>query len=219
MAGAGIKAGAEATGQALKTAGTGISKGFEVAKNVTAPLSRIPSNIATNVATQQAKAQAVKSLPTKIAKLAAQDGVDVEDLKFIYKIPKSVKPIGKELLDTAKGFSSGAITKNPIEVVGRPIVQSIKYIEKKAGEVGKKIGEVSARIGNIGSPELKTSVFTKLKSVPGLNGLTEKNGVLNFKNTVLSTAETASDRKAIQSIFTSAIKSGKGPSKHLLRQE
>jgi len=63
------------------------------------------------------------------------------------------------------------------------------------------------------------SIFNSLKRVQGLNGLKVKSGILNFKDTVLTTAKTASDRKIIQEIFTDATKAGTGKSKHLLRQE
>jgi hypothetical protein len=63
-------------------------------------------------------------------------------------------------------------------------------------------------------------VFNNLKKVGGLDGLKiNKKGVLDFTDTVLTTAETRADRNAIQSMFTNALKKGTGKQKHLLRQE
>lgn len=183
-------------------------------------VSRIPSRIATNIAERQATRQTIKKLPTEIAQQSAQDGIDPGDVEFIYKIPKEQKEPLKKLFNVVKEFSRGNKQANPIEVVGKPIVQRIKELESARMEVGKKLGEISKTFGNVSSPELFSKVFDRLKRVPGLEGIkVNKNGVLNFSDTVLTTAETKADRKAIQSIFLNATKWGKGFKKHLLRQE
>jgi len=104
--------------------------------------------------------------------------------------------------------------------VGKPIVQRIKTLESKSAEVGAKLGKAADNLGLVTQPELFDPVLNGLKRVRGLEGLSiDSKGVLDFRNTVLASAETAGDRKAIQSIFTQAIKGGSGKSKHLLRQE
>lgn len=198
-------------------------KAFDSAKTVGGSIidsaSRLPSNFATNVAAKKARIDAIKSLPTKTAQLAAKDGVDIEDIKYIYNLPKSVKPAAKELVQSVKNFSAGATTENPIEVVGKPIIASIKIADKKASEVGKKLGTVAKNLGSVSREKASPAIMKELQKIQGLSGLRVKNGVLDFKNTVLATGETASDRNAIQGIFSAAIKSDSGVSKHLLRQE
>jgi len=181
---------------------------------------RIPSRIATNVAEKQATKEAIATLPTKIAKQAVNDGVDIADVKYLYTVPKEQKAVLKTLLKATQEFESGVSKTNPIEIVGKPIVERIKQLESARGTVGQKLGAVADTLGNVTTKEVYPSVFENLKKVPGLNGLKVNNkGVLDFTDTVLTTAGSASDRKAIQSIFSDAIKNGTGKQKHLLRQE
>jgi hypothetical protein len=186
---------------------------FEGAKN-------IPSRIATNVAEKQATREAIQQLPTQVAKKAVQDGVDMLDVKQIYSIPKEQKPLLKKLYQSAKDFETGVSKTNPIEIVGEPIVKRVKVLESEAGKIGQKLGEVANTIPNVSSDELLNPILSKLQSISGLEGIAiDEKGLLNFDNTVLRTAETASDRNAIQSIFSQAIKGETGKQKHLLRQE
>lgn len=180
-------------------------------------IGRIPTRIATNVAEKQAVEATIKELPTKIAQTAARDGVDVADIKYLYNLPKEQKAQLKELAETTKQFAKDQTKTNPIEVVGKPIVGRIKQLNSEKGRIGKELGEASKALGVVTKEEVEKPVFDALVKV--IDGLTVKNGVLNFKNTVLTTAETLADRKAIQSIFTQATKWGSGEAKHKLRQE
>lgn len=192
----------------------------DVTKTAAGGISRIPSRVGTNIAEKQAVETTIKTLPTQIAQIAARDGIDPIDIKKLYSIPKEAKPKAKELSDTVRKFVKAETTTDPIEIVGKPIVERIKTLEKLRGAIGQKLGVVSGKLGIVNQNQMTKPVLDSLKNVRGLEGLTmDSNGVLNFKNTVLSSAETASDRKAIQSIFTNAIKGGTGKQKHLLRQE
>lgn len=193
----------------------------DITKMTAGGASRIPSHIATNVAEKQAVQATIAKLPTNLAKRAVQDGVDLPDVKYLYSIPKSqVTPEMKQLVETAKKFAVTKTGTNPIEIVGKPIVAKIKQLTSEQGRVGQKLGEISKTLGVVTKQEVEPVVFKSLKGVRGLEGLTvDKNGLLNFKNTVLTTAETATDRKAIQSIFSQATKWGNGEAKHKLRQE
>ena len=85
--------------------------------------SRIPSRVSTNLAEKQAVEQSIKSLPSKLAQVAARDGVDVSDIRtLVSSSTKGNKPLIKELATTTKNFASGTTKTNPIEVVGKPIV-------------------------------------------------------------------------------------------------
>lgn len=183
-------------------------------------VSRIPSRIATNVAEKKAVRETINQLPTKVAKQAVQDGADIADIKYLYQLPAEQKAPLKTLWEATKDFESGVSKTNPIEVVGKPIVNRIKELESARGTIGQKLGEVADTLGTVTTKEAYPTVFNSLKKVGGLNGLKiNSRGILDFTDTVLATAGSASDRKAIQSIFNSAIKNGTGKQKHLLRQE
>ena len=214
----------DATGKAIKPAiettgkiATGIK---DVAQSTGEHLSQIPGRIATNVEAGKATSEAIKQLPTTIAKDAVKNGVDIKDIKYLYKIPSEQKTTLQKLFQATKDFATGASKTNPIEVVGEPIVQKIKQLRTQLGAVGQKLGLVANDLGTVTTEDAFPKVFNSLKKVPGLNGLTiAEDGTLDFANTVLTTDETVGDRKAIQSIFSDAIKEGTGKQKHLLRQE
>ena len=212
------------TGQAVREAAQPLRGVVDNVGNISEPIvaevKRLPSRFATNVANKREVQSTINKLPTQIAKEAAQDGVDIADVKFIYKIPKDQTTSLKKLATITKDFASGKTKTNPIEVVGKPIVNRLKEVERKASSVGKKLGDVADNLGAVTTKEVFPVVFNRLKKVPGLRDLTiNRKGVLNFKDTVLATTETASDRAAIRRIFNNAIKTSPGKRKHLLRQE
>lgn len=182
-------------------------------------IARIPSKIATNVAEKQAVEASIKTLPTKIAQTAVRDGIDIIDVKDVYKIPLKVKPQAKELVNTVIKFAKRETDIDPIEMVGKPIVAKLKKFDSLRGKIGQKLGVVAEKLGNTTSQELTPAILGQIRKVPGLLGiLINKKGVLDFSNTTLNLAENATDRKAIQSIFSQAVKNGSGMSKHKMRQ-
>jgi hypothetical protein len=235
VGGKGAKIGAEsAMGVAKGAAETGIQAGkqaVEAVANKTQGITdvtgmavrgatNIPGRIATNIAEKRAVEETIRQLPTVTAQKAARNGIDPNDVRTIYELPSTSKSVGRELADNIKKYAKRETDVDPIEIVGRPIVSRLKELEEAKGTIGQKLGEVSKKLGVVTKEEATAPVFDSLKSVPGLSGLTvDKNGVLNFKNTVLTTAETASDRKAIQNIYTQATRWGNGEAKHKLRQE
>lgn len=220
-----IKAGAGAADDLARSGAQLAKTAVDKTKQVTAPFTkeaaRIPSRISTNLAEKQAIEKSISQLPTKTAQLAARDGIDLSDIKTVVSVAtkKANKPIIRELVKTVKGFSKGGGT-NPIEIVGKPMVSALKKIESLRGSVGKKLGAVADDLGKVTEVELRPAVLAELKKVRGLEGLkTTMNGVLDFSDTVLATQLSKSDRMAIRKIFTEAVRSGTGKSKHLLRQE
>jgi len=199
----------------------GIATGVkDIAETTLEGVKRIPGRITTNVAENKAVLQAIKELPTKTSRIAVQNGVDINDVKFLQQIPKDQKGVLSKLFKTVKDFDKGVTKTNPIEVVGEPIVKRLKELESARLSIGKKLGEVANNLGSFKSNELFAGVFESLNKVPGLNGLKVNNkGILDFTDTVLTTAGTASDRRIIQKMFTDAVKAGTGKQKHLLRQE
>lgn len=213
---AGLNAGKEVVG----AIGEATKPVVDVTKMAIQGATKVPERIATNLAEKQLVEQSINKLPTQIAKNTARNGIDVADVKSIYQIPESVKPQARELVKNVIKFSKKETNVDPIEIVGKPIVSRLKELESLKGKVGQQLGEASKNLGVVTSEELVPEVFKSLKGVRGLEGLTVDNkGILNFKNTVLTTAETASDRKAIQSIYSQATRWGNGEAKHKLRQE
>lgn len=231
VVGKGIEKGVELVEGTIGKAEEVVSPLVKTAKNVATgvkdvteagveSLGRIPARVATNVADSKATRATIQNLPTKIARDAVQDGADLQDIQYLYKLPKEEKAPLRTLLKVVQDFEKGVTKTNPIEVVGKPIVNRIQQLESARGTIGQKLGEVANDLGEVTTKEVFPSVFESLKRVSGLNGLkVSKNGILDFTDTVLTTAETKADRKAIQSIFMSAIKKGTGKQKHLLRQE
>ena len=208
---------AEIAGRTLKKATQPIQK---FAQPIVQEAKRIPERMATNVAQKQAVQESINKLPSKVARQAAQDGLDVADVKSLYQLPKSQKVPLKKLATVVKDFAEGKTKTNPIEVVGKPIVNRLKELESSKGTIGQKLGKAAEQLGNVSKKELDDAVFNELKKVSGLNGLTKtKLRGLDFKNTTLATELSKTDRMAINKIFSMATKAGTGKSKHLLRQE
>jgi len=228
---AGLVTGAKKTAEVVGRGVSGIAPAIQTAKNLGTGVkdiavlsaqgaSRIPSRIATNVAEKKAIQESIKTLPTQSAQKAVQDGIDIGDAQFFSNIPKVQREPIKKLVQGVKDFESGASKVNPIEIVGKPISNRVTELKTARDLVGKKLGDISETLGVVTPKQTFTPVFTALQKTKGLEGISVNNkGILDFKNTVLASAETASDRKAIQSIFTNAVKSGTGKQKHLLRQE
>jgi len=189
-------------------------------KGVTDGISRIPSRVATNIAEKQATEDAIKALPTKVAQNAVRDGVDIVDVKDISSIPRT--PQVKKLIETVKSMAKGNKDVDPIEVVGEPMIQRVKTLEKDRTQIGKELQEVSKNLGIVTKPELQTGVFTRIQSVPGLEGVkVSPTGKLDFSNTSISSnlAESKTARNNIQKAYTKATKWGDGEKAHLFRQE
>lgn len=180
-------------------------------------LARVPSRLATNVAEKQAQETAIKSLPTKTAQIAARDGVDITDVKNLSNI--KVTPETSKLIKTVQDFANGNTKTDPIEIVGKPIVQRVKQLNKEKDVVGAKLSEVAQNLGIVTKPELTNGVFNALSGVPSLKGLqlTPK-GVLDFSKTTLADATRVADRKEIQTLFKEATKWGDGLKAHNFRQ-
>lgn len=216
----GVASTKEVGSRAIQAGTEAITPAVDVTKMVLGGATRIPGRIATNVAEKLAVETTIKELPTKMAQQAARDGIDVSDVKTIYQVPKGTKPMAKELANTVIKFAKKETEVNPIEIVGKPVVARMKVLESLKNDIGKRLGAVSEKLGKVTSEEVTGPVFGALQKVNGLSNLkVNANGVLNFKDTVLATSLTKSDRAAIQRIFTDAIKGGTGKQKHLLRQE
>lgn len=233
VAGAARKVGSvalDAATGAAKSIGAAVAPVASTAANVTRGvtdaavlasegLARVPGRIATNVAEKAAVRESIKELPTKIARTAAQDGIAVEDIKRLYKVPVTQKGVVKQLAEAAQKYAAGDTAQNPLEIVGRPIVEKLKTLESLRASIGKKLGAVADNLGDVDNAELSASVFNKLQEVPGLSGLKNIGGKLDFTDTSLSSTLSASDQNVIQEAFDNALKATTGKQAHLYRQE
>jgi len=215
-----VKAGVTATKKAAESIIPVASGAKELISRGGQKLANIPETLGTNVGAMKAETEAIKALPTKTAQEVTRSGVDILDVKDLIKIPVIAKPEIKQMADNIAKFARGESEIDPIEFVGKPIVARLKSLEATRVSVGKKLGEVAENLGKVTANEMYKPVLSRLQKTPGLEGLkVDSKGKLDFSNTTLTTRSTASDRSAIQNMFTDAIKSGTGKQKHLLRQE
>jgi hypothetical protein len=205
---------AKETTEALAEGATQVAQGI---KPLTEGITAIPRRVAANVAEKQATEKVIQSLPSKVAQVAARDGVDIADINIVSKLPKQGVKQYDDLLNSAKKFAAGESQIDPIEQVGKPLVAQLKKADAERKIIGKQLGEVADNLGMVTKPELETSVFANLKGTKGLEGLKVKNGKLDFSETVI--ANTPADQKAVQQAFTNATKWGNGKKAHLYRQE
>jgi hypothetical protein len=206
-----------------KTGATKTSNFIQGAKDVVKPLlaeaKTLPAKARTNIAHIKATEATIKGIPNA-GQNAVRSGVQLKDVKDLYKIGQTASPQLKKLVKVTQDFASGKSKTNPFEVVGKPITQGLKVAQGKATTIGSKIAKVADTLPKVTTAQVAPKVIANLKSVRGLEGLkVNSKGILDFKNTTLATAGTKADRLAIQKIFTDAIKAGSGKSKHLLRQE
>lgn len=194
-----------------------VAKGVkDVAEMAIGGVARVPSRVATNLAEKQASMDAIKTLPTKTAQSAVRDGVDIQDVKDLSTITRN--PQTNKVIKAVQDFANGTSKVDPISVVGEPIVAGVKNIQKAGKIVGTKLSEASKNIGVLTKPELESGVLARLQGVRGLEGLTIKNGKLNFTGTTLESSLSKLDRNAIQEAYKEATKWGDGEKAHMFRQ-
>jgi hypothetical protein len=160
-----------AIGGAVPVVGTGIVKGAKAIKPVAqatrdivspvmSPITQIPKNIKTNVQTGIATDKAIRQLPTKPLQNAVRSGVDIQDVQTLSKLDKATKESSKKLVKTVKDFADGKTNRNPIELVGQPIVKRLQTLTNQTKQIGAKLD--------------KTAKGLQFKSVQGIDDLFTK---------------------------------------------
>ena len=230
----GVKAGAGATKNVVKKGSEGLSSvaesGAEVAQGlrtvlepVSESLQNIPKNIKANIAQKAKENEIINALPTPAQQAVARSGVDVADINRVSAVKPEILPEVKNLVQNAEDFMLGVTSKDPIEVVGKPIVQRLKQLEKEKQNVGKLLAEESKNLGVVEVPELVDSVFNRIKSIPSLKDVrvvkTNTGYDLDFTNTSLASSFTKADRATISNAFKQSIRWGNGEKAHKFRQE
>lgn len=216
----GAEAVADAAKAGYKTVAPVVEGSADLVKMAGQGLARVPDRMATNLAEKKAVEATIKALPSKTAQVAARDGVDITDIKDLHKIAPQNTALTEKLFKTVKDFAARESKVDPIEIVGSPIIQRIKELNKVRQSVGAKLGAEAKNLGNVTKPELTEGVFGRLQKVQGLQGLTvSPSGALNFAKTTLASTLSKADRKAIQEAFSQATKWGNGEKAHLFRQE
>lgn len=148
-----LKQGTEAVVDAtVKTAGKvgDVAKGgVGVVKDVWDATKRIPDNFSTNSAAREEVRQTISELPTPIAKEAAQDGIEVPDVKALYQMaddikkievntrpkegevpkidPETGKPVEVNLSERDAGVASGAVKRTNI---AKELFEAVKSYSK-----------------------------------------------------------------------------------------
>lgn len=181
----------------------------------------IPRRAQVNIQTAKATREAVENLPTETAKRAVRDGIDINDVRQVFKtVDPNTQQSFKQLHETVKKFEVDPSGTNPIEVVGKPIVKRLKDLDAERVRVGGELGAIADDLGTVTGAELTPTILGKLNEVSGLKGLKlADDGTLDFTDTTLATTLSKADQNAIKEIFAEAITDGTGKSKHLLRQE
>jgi hypothetical protein len=205
----------------LATKATELTSGVrDIVRPTVDTIKNIPQRASINMAERKAVEQTIQKLPTESAKVAVREGIELPDVQYLYQIPKSQKKPLNTLFKVVEDFSTGKTKTNPIEVVGKPIVKRLKDLEAKASTIGKQLGDTANKLPEVTNIEIQPVVLGELQKVNGLRGLKiAEDGALDFTDTSLASALSKSDQSAIQSAYDTAIKSGTGKQKHLLRQE
>jgi len=212
-----IAKGASKAGEVISPVTEGVST---LTKDIINPLVKAPGRLKTNLAEKQIQQAEIQALPTKQARNVVNEGVDIADTRDIINLTKDSKaPELRKLFSTVEDFAAGNKKIDPAEIVGTPIVKKLKESEKLKDIVGSKLTEVSKNLGIVEKPELVNSVFARLREVPGMENLSLKGDVLDFKGTTLASQLTKSDRNTIQQAFKQSIKWGDGEKAHKFRQE
>ena len=177
--------------------------------------------IKTNVAAGQATDAAIKALPYPEAQQAVRNGLDIGDVKTLTDIADQTnKTTFQKLFDSVKRLAGGDKSANPIEEIGKPIVQKLKEVDAARKAIGTQLGDVAKTFGDVTTEELQPAVLARIQQVPGLDGVQlGADGALDFSNTTLASSFTSADRSAIQTAFKEAIQNGSGLAKHNFRTE
>lgn len=217
LVGKGVSPIVKTVGESVAPITEGVST---LTKDIINPLVKAPERLATNLAERQIQQASIKALPTKQARNVVNEGVDITDTKDIINLAKESKtPELRKLFTTVEDFVSGNKKVDPVEIVGTPIIKKLKESEKLKNVVGTQLTDISKNLGIVEKPELVNAVLTRLKQVPGMENLSLKGDVLDFKGTTLASQLTKSDRNTIKQAFKQSIKWGDGEKAHKFRQE
>jgi len=248
--GAGAKAGVATTargaGKALDTAvdaTKGITNAIEGATDVLSPavnaVKNIPSRIATNIDSAKQAENVIKSLP-KTAQQAVRQGIEVDDIKSVLDISKNQKQALSKLYNATKDFVSGARKNNPIEAVGKPVVERLNTLKGQVSQLGGQLDEIAKGLKGKSvknSDEVLNSTINSLDNLgvkitddgldfagSNLEGLGSNETIISNVYNRLKNANDASDLHRLKKYIDNNVTFGKtsggftGEAENLLKQ-
>ena len=147
-------------------------------------IKRIPERVKINAAEINAEQTAIKSLPTKSLQKAAQEGIDVTDLKTITNIPRIERASLNKLFNTVKEFAGGKTKKDPFEVVGKPIVSRLKTIDNQVKGYAVQLDKIATGLKGQ-TVKNNTGIYKAVQDGLDSMGITVNKKGLNFKGSNL----------------------------------
>lgn len=164
----------ESAVQPVKDMTTGIGQGA----------ARIPARIATNVAEKQAQQQAIRSLPRQSMRNAANEGINVNDLKGLAQIPRNERAPLKKLAEVTKDWASGKTKVSPESVVGKPIVNRLKTLTNQVKGYGTQLDKVAEMLKGK-AVKAKDAVIRTIDGTLDSIGIKQGKDGLDFKGSNL----------------------------------
>jgi hypothetical protein len=183
-------------------------------------ISKYPARITTNLAEGAAQREKIAALATDTARRAAVNGVELNDINYIYKTAPKNKAAYTELLEKAKLFDdTRQAVDNPANVIGNQVRTRTTNLQGVVDDLGRQLGEVADGLGDVARVDAEAAVLARLRRVGGMDGLkVADDGTLNFEGTILGASINKSVAESVSKIFAEAVADGSGKSKHLLRQ-
>lgn len=117
--------------------------GGGIAKDVIDTPSDLLRRAQTNIAENQARRQAIRELPSQVAQRAVRDDVDILDVQRLYNLPKDNNGAYKKLAEVVKQFETGSTSQNPLEVIGKPVVERLKSLDADIKKFGTQLDTVA----------------------------------------------------------------------------
>ena len=182
-----VKTGAVATAKTLTKVGEGVidttktvaGKVAGVIRPTIESVKNIPSRIGTNIEALKVSEQAIKALPS-VAQKTVRQGIDVEDVSGVLKMNAAQKVSNSKLYKITKDFVEGKTEINPIEAVGKPVVDRLNTLKSQTSKFGNQLDDIAE--GLVGKPvKGRDSIIASVDEKLAKLRITKLDDGLNFK--------------------------------------
>lgn len=199
-----VSSGMEAVGPSVKSAADTASRAIgETLGSASRTIGSIPSRVEANVVAAQRAREAIQALPEGTAQRAVINGVAPRDVQLILGLSEDEAKIAKNMVKSAEEYATTRRATDPAKIVGAELEKRISAIAKIGDDANDVLKQYAARLGTQTIDDVVPSVVDKLRSVPGLDGLSiDANGILDFSRTTLASSQNASARKTLQKIVS-----------------